>query len=77
MFFLIYRSRYGKDLITTKHETIEEVFDIVEYRQLSRRDYNQAWWITEPMERSETYTGSSGTHKIAFKAEEPEQEGEE
>lgn len=68
MFFLIYQSRYGKDLITTKHETIESALVEAEYQRLARWDHGRTWWITEPMKRVETYTGGSGTYKVAFKA---------
>lgn len=68
MYALIWKSKYSMSNAYELRvmETIEEALNEAEYQRLERRSYGKTWWIAEPMERSESFVGASGIHRVVF-----------
>ncbi len=79
MYALIWKSKYSKSNYyeLRVHETIEQALDDAEYQRLERRNYGKTWWVTEPMERRESFVGAFGTHRVIFSEVEEQTEEQE
>ena len=62
---LIYHVGYADRFDALVFDTIEAALDRAESDRLKRAQYGITWWIAEPMERRETFTGAQ-THEPKF-----------